>query len=258
MITDKLFEKFNEIMPEDLAENWDNVGAQLLFHDKDVKTVLVALEIVPEVVEEAISKKAEVILVHHPLIFTPIESLYTKNPKDNMLIDLIQNYISVYVAHTNYDKLINGNNDYLAKQLSLKNISLLKEYEGIVKTGTLDKAINLKEFVIKLSKATNTPENQIRYVGNDNKKVKKIALCTGSGAEYYRATLKEGCDCFVTGDIKYHDAQDAKTYDFSLVDLGHYHSEKSFAISAANLCKEMIENVTFVSSSIDINPFSVL
>ncbi|XVG95024.1 Nif3-like dinuclear metal center hexameric protein [Eubacteriales bacterium KG127] len=258
MKINELFEKFNKIMPESLAETWDCVGPQLTFHDIEVKSVLVALEITPEVVEEAIVKGVEAILIHHPIIFSPLQSLDSKNCKNKMLINLIQNKISVYAAHTNYDKLKDGNNDYLAKQLALNNISFLEESNGIVKKGTLDTVMTLKEFVIKICHDTYTPENQVRYVGNDETKIKKIALCTGSGAEYYKLALEEGCDCFVTGDIKYHDAQDAKTYNFSLVDLGHYHSEKSFSISAANLCKNNIGSVIFVSSSIDINPFTVL
>lgn len=254
----ELFSKFNEIIPQSLAEEWDSVGLQLSFNKVEIDKVLVALEITPQVLEEALDNKVQAILVHHPLIFSPILSLDSTKEKDNIIIELIQNNISVYAAHTNYDKLKDGNNDYLAKQLSLINVSILEGTNGIAKIGTLSKEMNLRDFVLKISGDTHTPENQIRYVGEDNNMIKKVAFCTGAGSDYFRLALNAGCDCFITGDVKYHDAQDAKTCGFSLIDLGHYHSEKSFAMGGAELCRKNISEVTFISSTIDINPFSVL
>lgn len=119
-----------ELAPARLTQNWDNTGLLLGDPGQHVSKVLVALDITPEVVEEAIIRRAELIITHHPVIFQPVRNLRKDKPIGQMLFKLIQNNISVYSAHTNLDMARGGVNDTLASLLKLENVQILQPLES--------------------------------------------------------------------------------------------------------------------------------
>jgi len=125
-----IIRKMNEFADERLAEDWDNVGLLVGDLEQEIKTVLVALDAVPQVICEAIELKADLIITHHPLIFRAIKSVTKGNPLGDSIYQLIQNNIGLYCAHTNLDIAYGGTNDSLAQILELENISLLEEISG--------------------------------------------------------------------------------------------------------------------------------
>lgn len=223
----KLMEKFANPI---LAETWDNIG--LIIGDKDayVKKILVALDIDDNVVFEAINKKCEMIITHHPPIFKPLKTITTSNNNEKRIFKLIQNNISVFSAHTNLDCAENGTSDTLAKMLSLQNIQNLfenKDFEfGLGRVGNFIKPILLIDVISNLKKILNI--EKLIFCGDLNKIIYKVAICTGAGGEidFIKQAKQKNCDLYITGDVKYHNAQFANDLNLALIDASHYFTER--------------------------------
>ena len=212
-----IIRKMNDLAQENLAEEWDNVGLLIGDPEEEINTVLVALDAVPEVIDEAIKLKADLIITHHPLIFKAIKSITRDKPLGESIYNLIQNNIGLYSAHTNLDIAYGGTNDTLAKLLELENISLLEEiFEvedgkyGMGRIGTLKKPLKLKDYALFVKERLSLPS--VRLVGDINKIINKVAITTGSGISYLKSAIMKKADLFITGDIKFHDAQEALKY----------------------------------------------
>ena len=95
-----LINRLDSIVPEETQESWDNSGIQINCGNREIRRALVALEITFEVIEEAVREKADMIITHHPLIFTGLKSVDADEVRGRYIIDLINNGISVYSLHT--------------------------------------------------------------------------------------------------------------------------------------------------------------
>jgi len=218
-----------EFAPVELAEDWDNVGLMVGNFDSEVGKVLVALDVNDDVIDEALDKNVDMIVTHHPFIFGGLKNINSRTALGRRAIKLIKNDISVYSAHTNLDISKNGTNDTLAGILGLKKIEVLLPSDdndnGLGRVGELDFGVRFIDFANSLKKKLNL--KNIVVSGNKNNIVKKIGLCTGScsGKEYMLAARNMGCDAYVTGDLKYHEAQFANDLDLCVADVSHYGSE---------------------------------
>lgn len=262
MLIKDIFKRFDEIIPIENAADWDNSGEQIQFSREVVNRVLTTLEVTNDVIDEAISRKCNLILSHHPLIFTKINTISDKQPKQKMIMRLISNKISVYSAHTNYDIIEGGTNDYLTKQLALDDIGVIPGTDGFAMQGMLKAEMKLGEFIKLACEITNTPLHEVRFTGYRGKNIRKVGLCAGSGSEFLSNAFNAGCDVFVTGDVKYHTAQDSLELGIPIVDMGHFHTEKSFAEQAVKIYGSKINtienSIEFIPSEVDVNPFSML
>lgn len=229
LICSEIIDIMEKFAPLELAENWDNVGLMVGRTNKSINKILFALDAVPEVVEEAIKIKADMIITHHPLIFSPVKSI-TSNTLNGRLYKLIQNDMCVYSAHTNLDITFGGTNDILAYLLMLKNVDVLefeKEYQGkkygIGRIGELEEEIKFSDYIENLKKILNL--KKINVTGNLDRKIKTVALCTGSGSDYIDAAYRKKADLYISGDIRFHDGQKAQQLNLCLADITHYQSE---------------------------------
>lgn len=118
---------FEQYCPQFLAEHGDPVGLHIGTLKKEVQRVMVTLDVRPEVVQEAIEKKVDLLIAKHPPIFSPIERLTTDYPQQNMYADLLKHDIAVYAAHTNLDIIPNGLNDWLCTSLEVKETQYLQQ-----------------------------------------------------------------------------------------------------------------------------------
>lgn len=229
-----------------LIDTWDNTGFQIGNEDKKVRKILLSLDLDASVLEEAIKDEHDMIITHHPLIFQPIKSITTNNYKEKLIYDLIKNDIVVYNAHSNLDQVENGVSHELGKRLGLKESEVLrytdleKKY-GYGRVGNIEK-IDLIDYIKKIKLSLNT-ENLIVY-GNINKEVKKVAVCGGAGADFIYDAYKSGADIFITGDIKYHEAQFAVEHGLTIVDPGHYHTEKVILPVVKEYLKEKLNKLS--------------
>lgn len=211
--------------PKELAESYDNVGLMLGDADREVSAVLLALDVDFDVAVEAKAMGANLIISHHPLIFHPVKTITTDSPEGKCLLFLAENKIAVYSAHTNLDSAPGGLNDLAAQFLQLEKTGLLEgegEY-GIGRIGLLPNAVTLSDLAEDIKKLYRL--KQIRIIGNPEKPVLRVALCTGSGADLFDAAIMKGADVYITGDIKYSAARNAAAKGLSVIELGHYESE---------------------------------
>ncbi|WP_130859820.1 Nif3-like dinuclear metal center hexameric protein [Gracilibacillus phocaeensis] len=321
---------FEEWVPVDYAEHWDNVGLQLGHTEQPVTKVMITLDVVDRVVKEAIEQDVDMIIAHHPLFFQELKSLDLATPKGKVVQHLIKHDIAVYAAHTNLDVVDGGVNDLLADQLQIidtkplvttniekiyklviytpaTHIEQLKhalgdagaghignyshcsfrsrgtgafkplagtnpylgkqdemeevdEYKletiitesqftsvleaaehahpyeemaydviplanqgkvrGLGRIGFLAHPMPLKEYIEIVKQRFSLPA--LRYVGSADQQIKRIAVLGGSGKGYIEAARKAGADLYVTGDLTFHDAQDAEEAGICLLDPGHH------------------------------------
>ncbi|SLM32844.1 NGG1p interacting factor 3 protein, NIF3 [Desulfamplus magnetovallimortis] len=236
-----LYDLLNTIAPFNLAEPWDNCGLQAGDFSWPVKKILVALDVTLASMDCAASINADALITHHPLMLsTPKFIDFSKMPGSAIAVSAMEK-IAILSAHTNLDKVRGGLNDFFATKAGLHNISLLhgeeESFDGIGRIGELEKSIQLRDFAIVIKDVFHA-EN-VRIAGSPEMKVKRVALCTGSGGSLLKTFFMSGADLFVTGDIKYHEARDIETAGLGLIDLGHFASE----IIAVKLLAEKIRTL---------------
>lgn len=210
-----------EIAPPAMAEDWDNVGLMLGRRCKAVKKLLLALDITGEVVQQAIAQKADMIITHHPLIFRGLKRVTDNEWQQELLLTLAEKGIAVYSAHTNLDCVSSGVNDVLAKKLHLDSVDVLDSDNGLGRIGIVP-ACSLHEFAAMVKKVLRA---DYVVVGDAGKQVHKVAVCGGAGSDLISLALLCGADTLVTGDIKYHEAQQAVFSGLNVIDAGHQPTE---------------------------------
>jgi dinuclear metal center YbgI/SA1388 family protein len=216
-----LVELLEELMPSNLAEDWDNVGLMVGRKGKTVKRILLALDLSKEVVEQAIAQKIDMIITHHPAIFKKLKRVVDNDWQQDLLLTLMENGIAVYSAHTNLDCVSTGVNDVLAKLLKLEDADILDDSNGLGRIGCVEKMTltDYAQFVKTALKADYV------IVGDAGKQVHKVAVCGGAGSDLIDLALAKGADTLVTGDVKYHSAQQAVFSGLNIIDAGHQPTE---------------------------------
>ncbi|GAB4258599.1 MAG: Nif3-like dinuclear metal center hexameric protein [Deferrisomatales bacterium] len=114
-----------ELAPLDLAEPWDRVGLQVGDPGAAVDALLVALDPSPRAVEAAVSRRAQLLVTHHPLLLHPLERIDLSTPRGRLVARILREGLAVYTAHTNLDKARGGVNDALAARLDLGEVCAL-------------------------------------------------------------------------------------------------------------------------------------
>jgi len=207
------------LAPTTLKMDWDNVGLLCGRGDKEVRTVLVALDPFPHVCDEANEIGADLLVTHHPLIFEPLKSVTDGTTIGQSIMKLIANDISAINAHTNLDCAEGGVNDTLAQALELTNISVIGS-EHLLRAGNFTSA--LPAFLEHVK--TKLGCEGLRYVSG-GKPVGRVAVGGGSCGSALPKVIAAGCDTFVTADVKYNQFWDAKAFGINLIDAGHFQTE---------------------------------
>ncbi len=332
MLIKEIISILESFAPPSLQESYDNSGMQCGDANEKAKGALLCLDVTPEVLKEAEKKKCNLIIAHHPLIFSPLKRLTGANYVEQIIISAIKKNIAIYACHTNADNVRMGVNHKIAGKLGLVNCKVLQQKKGILKKlvtfvpkehaekvrtalfkagcgeignydscsynlegkGTFKANENANPFVGKknelhfeaetrietvfesykenavikalhkahpyevvaydiyqlenrhpaigsglvgeLTKATeekvlletlkrNFAANGIRYTSLLGKKVKKVALCGGSGSFLLKDAIAQKADIFITADFKYHQFFDAEN-KLVIADIGHYETEQ--------------------------------
>lgn len=263
----KIIRMLEEMAPQKYAENWDSVGFQVGNEDTAIDKVMVTLEVTAAVVAEAEEKSVDLIIAHHPLIFKPVKSITENNPMGQMLRRLIRADIHVYVAHTNMDIAWGGLNDTLADLLDMERIEVLKPSEtqnsegptiGLGRIGYLPEPLLLKDLASALKDSLHG--GLLRYVGNPERSIRKVALCSGAGADLLGDAHRAGCDVLITGDVKYHEAREAEMLGIALIDGGHFETESTAISALADWIREKSDEkgyeISVIESDTLVNPFA--
>jgi len=250
------------IAPLSLAEEWDHSGIQISCGTGEIQRVLTCLDVTGEVIAEAQESGADMIVSHHPFIFDGIYSLDANNPMGKKIQDLIRSGISVYSAHMTYDKSNGGNTVQLSKRLGLSGYPLPGKASGedqdfSVLVATLPKPVLLEELIDQILTGLKIKQSEIRLVQGSQEPIRKIGLCAGGGGDALMQILEQECQVFITGDVKYHLAMEAMESGITLIDAGHFGTEKFFASDfAGQLAAIAGPGVSIVPSRFDKNPFS--
>jgi len=240
MTVESIYKVLDEISPFELQESWDNSGLLVGDWSNDVKSIVLSIDIDEELLESL--DENTLVITHHPIIFGGLKQLQFNQYPAKLLQKMLQKNISNIAMHTNFDQT--HLNAYVAKEVLGYEIS---EKEGFV--AYIDIEEDFMDFAKKI--ANKFSLEHIKCV-KCHDKVNRIALTTGSGASLMKSIK---ADCFLTGDIKYHDAMEAKTIGLSMIDIGHFESEKYFADV---LAKHLINLGISVIISSSKNPFTYI
>lgn len=261
----KIIRLVEELAPPALAESWDAPGLHLGNRDVVIDKVMVALEVTEAVAIEAEEKSVDLLVVHHPLIFKAISTITEHDPLGRVLRRLIRADIHVYVAHTNLDSAVGGLNDTLAELLGLEGVEIMRpaaveEEGGLGRMGRLPMPMTLKDLAAAVKDGLDA--KAIRWIGPEDRKLRKVGICTGAGADLMADAKRTGCDVLVTGDVKYHEAREAEALGLALIDAGHFETEAFAVRRLARWLQEKADEkgyeVTVVESETLENPYNYL
>lgn len=242
------------LYPPHLAYDWDNIGLQVGSLNKPLKRVLITLDVTRSVVKEAIEKRIDLLISHHPLIFQPIHNILFDTPRGALIKNLVKHDIALFSMHTNFDRADGGMNDILARKIGIKDAKLLDETYEIGRYGAIEPT-TIKELVAMVKEVLEL--DHVRLIGDETREVSVVGISGGSGQQHIIPAQRKGCDVFLTGDISYHQAIDALQMGFPLVDIGHT-AEKVFVEAVFDALKEQFPELDIAKSGIDTNPYQTL
>lgn len=229
----EIAEKIEELAPKNLAEPWDNVGLMVGDAQQEVSTVYLTLDVTSSAVEAAAKCGAQLIVSHHPLLFSPLKSVTEQEVTGSIVRTLIKNDISVYSAHTNLDKADGGMNDILCERIGINDPRTYtdnectapdgKTLDNIGRIGTLDAPTEMADFVDYVRNVLGC--RAISYTGDLSDVVSTAAVCSGSGGDLIYNAYNAGADVYITSEIKHHEAQLALELGINLIDAGHFETE---------------------------------
>lgn len=241
MKAEKIFEALCNMAPLSLALSYDNAGFLLGDMQTEVTKAVVCLDATLNVVEYAQKEGAQLIISHHPIIFEPLKSITAQ--ENSRIYKCLASGISVISMHTNMDSAVGGVNDCLAEALGLSNISPIEDSEGFsFRKGTLSEKMSadgLARFVKSCLGGV------VRYT-DSGKLISTVAVCGGSGGDFYRLAEESGADALVTADVKHSYFIGAADRGFTLIDAGHFHTENTVVEPLAKRLSEKITSVEFL------------
>lgn len=213
-----------DFAPLSIQEEWDNSGLCIGSMEAPVTSVLLGLDCTPELVDEAIACGADMIVTHHPLIFSGLKKISPDDKTGEAVIKAIKAGISIYAAHTNADKVIAGVSGAMAARLGLQNVAILDEDgegTGLGVVGDFPEPVNAEEAVALVKERFGL--KVLRMSKPLDGKISRVAMCGGSGSSLIKAAVRSGAQLYITGDVSYHHffTQDG----FMIMDVGHYESE---------------------------------
>lgn len=285
-------EKFiGKLAPKCLQEQYDNSGLQIGDRDMLVKSALVTLDVTEEVLDEAIAKGCNLIVAHHPLLFHPLKHITGESEVERVVAKALKNDVAIYCAHTSLDNAEGGVSYKMAEKMGLKNVEVLAEKKGVYsqtmtsvpETEAAIKAHTYGEQVTDVHDPDQRPGRigsgvigdteemsedealkkvkdifgceDVRYCGMTGRKIKRIAMCGGSGSEFIGVAISRGADMYVTGDCKYHEFQSVDNR-ILLADIGHFESEQYTKEIFMEHLSEKFSNFATQYSEVKTNPIN--
>lgn len=238
-----IYDYINSIAPFNKQEEWDNSGFILGEFRKEVKTVVLSLDGTKQVSEFAESVNADLLLTHHPVIFKGVKKI----EKGSAVYEFINNDIAVISAHTSFDKADGGINDNLAELLELENTEKISDNSLVI--GDLQQAMSIDDFAQFVGETLDA--HGLRYTDTDNL-IKRVCIGGGACSEFMWDALGKA-DCFVTGDLKYHEMLDLKEAGLASISAGHFETENLPFLKLKERLEQIFTDVQFIIAPVE-NP----
>lgn len=245
--------------PPRYALEWDNVGLLVGSDEKVIKRIYIAVDATDEVIETAVDMQADMLITHHPLIFGGMKRITNQNFLGKRILKLIQNDISYYAMHTNYD--VCGMAELSGEKMGFVNAEVLEvTSDGEIPMG-IGQIADIKTAVTVGACADQVKEafglDTVKVFGQLERMVKRIAICPGSGKSVIGEALKKKADVLITGDIGHHEGIDSVAQGLSIIDAGHYGVEHIFIEDMKRYLEEKLKD-TEVTGAPVMQPFQVL
>lgn len=252
------------LWPSSGAEDWDNTGLQVGYLNRPLTRVLLAVDVVADVVAEAIDGGYDAIIAHHPLILSGIDSVAETEYKGNLIAQLIRADIALLCMHTNADVVPNGVSDVLAQTLQLKDVLPIHPTAGvdigIGRYGVLPVPTSLGRLAHLLAEILPATVPGIQVSGDFNAEVHSVALCGGAGDSLLQSQFVQEADVFISSDLRHHRASEARERAGLrggpfLINVSHWASEWLWLTPASRQLAQHLSSVRFVVSDIRTDPW---
>ncbi len=228
MLLSEVIDIIERVAPLSIQEEWDNSGLQVGDKKAEVSSVLLCTDVSEEIVDEAIAKRCELIISHHPLLFHELKHITGDTPQERCVIRAIQHNIAIYSSHTSMDSYLHGVSGKMAEKLGITDYTILVpsgEGVGLGVIGTLPQPTDFEALLQQVKTIFHAPVVRYTYPATNGKHITKIALCGGAGSEFLETAIEQGAEVFISADFKYHEFQ-ASYGRIAVMDIGHFESEQ--------------------------------
>lgn len=263
MLCQDIIKELEVRYPRSCAMDWDNVGLLVGRRKEEVHRIYVAVDATDEAIEAAIEVQADMLVTHHPMIFSGMKQITEDDFIGRRVLRLIQNDIAYYAMHTNYDVM--GMAELSGKVLGLKDAEVLDvtctvsplngSQQGIGRVADLEDPIRLRE-CCELVKAK-YELNAVKVFGDPDAKIRRVAISPGAGKSMISAALAMQADVLISGDIDHHTGIDAVAQGLMIIDGGHYGIEKIFVPDVAKFIREKCPETDVIEAPV-CNPFQIV
>jgi dinuclear metal center YbgI/SA1388 family protein len=261
-----------ELWPESLAEEWDEVGLVAGHPSAEVSRILFAVDPTLEVIEEAVSWGAQLLITHHPLLLKGVTSVAASTPKGKAVHRLIESGTALMTVHTNGDSAVGGVSDVLADALGLQDVVPLTPAtnglpeEGIGRVGDLAEVQTLGDFAARVFGILPSVAGGVRVAGDRDGLVRRVALCGGAGDSLFNEVRASNADVYLTADLRHHPASEAREAAVDdrpyLIDVSHFASEWLWLPAAAealgNVLTDQGHDIEIRVSSTNSDPWDFI
>lgn len=214
----QVYDFINERAPFDTQVPYDNSGLLVGDPGREVTGIHFALDVTNAVIDEAVAAGANLIVTHHPMMFSAIKRLVETTCEARLLCRLIREGISLIAAHTNLDQAPGGVNDVLAAAIGLSNVT----GEGFLRVGDLPCDMSAAELGVHISRCLG---DTVRIMGNPDARISRVGMCSGSGSDEWPQAAAMGAQAFLTGEAKHHHALEAADSGVVIFEAGHHATE---------------------------------
>ena len=256
MTIEELLGILDELAPRTEQLGWDNSGLLIGHRDREVRKIYLAVDATEEVIRHAREFGADVLLTHHPLIFTKLSRVSDEDFVGRRVLELAEAGIALIAMHTNFD--IHGMREAIDTKLGLHatgmvgdeagpgdalagsagtcdasvgsagacGVGVLDDEDRIGSIAELRKAVRLDDYAKFVRDAFGL--EGVRVFGDGTTSIRRVAVCGGSGKSEIETAIRKGADLLVTGDIDHHSGLDALEQGLCIIDAGHYGLEHVF------------------------------
>lgn len=257
----EVIDALERFAPLPLQEGYDNAGLQVGLTETEVSGALLCLDVTESIVDEALEKRCNLIVSHHPLLFHAIKTLSDINYVQRTVMKAIENHVTVVSMHTNLDNAQGGVNFKMAEKIGLEDVRFFDEKivdditsgNGVI--GVLPTEMDSMAFIDKVKKVFGVECAQCNQLLH--RKISKVALCGGAGSFLLDDAIKAGADAFITGEMHYHDFF-GHEQEIQIAVLGHYQTEQFTNEILYSILREAFPLLSLYMTETNTNPIKYL